>query len=174
MAKPTTLRWTKLTLWPEVSAGVYESKECGLNAKGFSISGDMAEVNVPDCDDPDAATWVERTIRALSAGVSGSGLMAEESFAFWRDWALSAAPKNLRIVLDLAASDGFFEGLFLLNQFELSGNEADGKVGVTLGLSSDGPVAWVVGAPTIPLATEGEAEGEPSAKAKAPPTKAAA
>ena len=168
MAKPTTQRWTKMTIWPEETPGVFASKECGLNAKGFTLTGDMSETNVPDCDDPDAAVWVERTIRALSSGISGSGLMAEESLDFWRDWMLSALPKTVRVALDLATGDGYFEGSYVLNQFELNGNEGDGKIGITLAMSSDGPVAWVTGAPGA-LTT-----GEVSVAANKKPEKAAA
>lgn len=150
MAKPTTLRWTKLSVWVGDGATPTEdftSKVCGITTKGFSIEGEMSESNVPDCDDPDLPSWTERIIRSLSAGISGEGLLAEETFAFWRDWVLSGAAKNVRVVVDLATTPGYFYGSFVLNQFEMNGNNDDGKIGVTLALSSDGPVAWSAGAP---------------------------
>jgi len=118
-----------------------------MNAKGMAFSADMSESSVPDCDDPDAPSWMERVTRSLSAGVSGEGLLAEETFAFWRDWFLAATAKNVRVVVDLATLPGYFQGSFVLNQFELNGAEADGKLGSTVAMSSDGPVTWVAGAP---------------------------
>jgi hypothetical protein len=149
MAKPTTLRWSKLSIWPSDGASPedFTSQVCGLNAKGFSITADTSDSNVPDCDDPDLPSWTERAVRALSSGVSGSGLLAEETFAFWRAWMLSGEAKNVRIVVDLATTPGYFVGSYLLTQFELNGSEADGKLGVTLALSSDGPITWAAGAP---------------------------
>lgn len=149
MAKPSTLSWSKLTIWPGDGGSPedFTSKSCGLNAKGFSITGTTSDTDVPDCDDPDAPSWTERVIRALSSGVTGAGLMAEETLAFWRDWALSGEGKNVRIVLDGQTVDGFFEGRYVLTQFELAGNQNDGKIGVSLQLQSDGPVVWTSGAP---------------------------
>lgn len=145
MAKPTTVRWTKLTIWPGDGASpeVFTSKSCGLTAKGMTINADTADSVVPDCTNPDAPSWIERVVRSLSSGVTGSGLMAEESFSFWRDWALSGLPKNVRVQLDLAAADGWFAGSYVLTAFELAGNEGDGLVNVTLTMASNGPVAWV-------------------------------
>lgn len=148
MAKPTTLRWTKLSIWPGDGASPedFTSAVCGLNAKTFNIAGETSDANVPDCDDPDAPSWTERVIRALSSGVSGSGLMAEETFATWRTWALSGEAKNVRIVVD-QSTPGYFQGSYVLTNFELSGNEGDGKMGVSVTLASDGPVTWSTGAP---------------------------
>jgi hypothetical protein len=145
MAKPTTLRWSKLSIWPGDggSPEAFASKVCGLNAKGFSISGETSDSNVPDCDDPDLPSWTERTIRALSSGVTGAGLMAEETFDFWKDWMLSGEAKNVRIILDGVALDGYFAGAYVLTAFELTGNEGDGKIGVSVTMASDGPVTWV-------------------------------
>lgn len=150
MAKPQTLSWTKLSIWP--GDGVtptedFTSAVCGLVTKGFTLSADTSDTTVPDCDDPDAAAWVERVIRSLSSGVTGSGLMAEEKFAFWRDWMLSAAAKNVRIVIDGSTIDGYFYGAYLLTSFELSGAQADGKIQISLTMQSDGEIAWADGAP---------------------------
>lgn len=149
MAKPTTLRWTKLSIWPGDGASPedFTTKVCGMTSKGFSISGQTSDSVVPDCDDPDLPAWIERIMRSLSAGVTGAGLMSEETFSFWTTWSLSGAAKNCRIVIDLATSPGYFAGSFLLTKFDLSGNESDGKMQISLALDSDGPVTYVTGAP---------------------------
>lgn len=149
MTAATTRRWTKMTIWPGDGASPedFTSKVCGLTSKNFGISAEVSESNTLDCDDPDAPSWVERVVRSLSSEVSGSGIMAEEVMSFWRDWALSAEPKNVRIVLDLAGTDGYFEGSYVLTQFELPANQDDGKIGISITLQSDGEVTWETGAP---------------------------
>lgn len=148
MAKPTTLKWTQLTIWPGDGASPedFTSQVCGLTAKGFSITGTPAETEVPDCVDPDDPIWMERVIRNLSSGFSGSGVMAQETFPFWRDWMLGGETKNVRIVVGITPA-GYFEGRFLLTTFELTGNLEDAKVQVNLEAASDGPVVWSAGAP---------------------------
>lgn len=148
MAKPTTLRWTKLSIWPGDGGSPedFTSAVCGLTAKGFTIGGDTSDSVVPDCDDPDLPSWTERVMRSLSSGVTGAGIMAEETLATWRDWALSGEAKNVRVVVD-ASTPGYFYGSYLLTAFELTGNEGDGKMQVSVTLASDGPVAWAAGSP---------------------------
>ena len=111
MAKPTTRSWTKLSIWPGDGGSPedFAQKVCGLTSKGFTLSSDVAETNVPDCDDPDLPGWVERTTRSNSADLSGSGVMAEENFDFYRQWKMSGEEKNTRVVLDLAGFKGGFQ-----------------------------------------------------------------
>lgn len=149
MTIATTRRWTKMTIWPGDGASPedFTSQVCGLTSKTFGINAEVSESQAMDCDDPDLPSWVERTVRSLSSEVSGSGTMAEETMAFWRDWMLSAEPKNVRIVLDLAGTDGYFEGRYVLTQFALPANQDDGKIGIGITLQSDGQVTWQTGAP---------------------------
>lgn len=150
MTAATTRRWTKLTIWPGDGATPTEdftSKVCGLTSKSFNLTGEVSESNTIDCDDPDLPSFVERVIRSLSSEVTGAGVMAEETFAFWRDWMLSAAAKNVRIVVELAGTPGYFAGRYVLTQFELAGNQDDGKINVSVTMQSDGTVAWVNGSP---------------------------
>lgn len=149
MAKPKTLSWTKLSVWPGDGGSPedFTSAVCGMTTKSFTLSADTSDITVPDCDDPDQPAWVERVVRSLSGGFSGSGLMAEDIYATWRDWMLSGLAKNVRIVVDGTTIDGYFEGSFLLTSFETNGNQDDGKMQISVQLQSDGPVAWANGAP---------------------------
>ena len=113
----------------------------------ISITGQTSDSNVPDCDNPDTPGWIERIMRTLSAGVTGAGVVAEENFAFYNTWALAGTAKNVRIVVDLATNPGYFQGSFLLTKFELTGNENDGKMQVSLSLDSDGTVTYTTGSP---------------------------
>lgn len=148
MAKPTTQRPGAFTIWVGDGADPedFTSKTCGFRTKGINFGMSSSDTVVPDCDDPDAPGWTERTITALSATVSGAGVMAEETFTFWNDWSLAATAKNVRVVLSNTTA-GYWEGSFLVTGWEVTGNTDDGKVQVSVTLSSDGEVAWATGAP---------------------------
>lgn len=148
MAKPTTKSWTKMSIWvgDDASPEDFTSKVCGMTTKEFVIEGTTTDSEVPDCDNPDAAVWVERIIRALSASFTGSGIMAEETYPFYRDWMLSTLPKAVRIVIELG-TPGYYHGYFVLTNLGTPSSIGDGKVGMSITLASDGPVAWAAGAP---------------------------
>lgn len=141
MAQPTTLAFSKLLILvgdgatPEVF-----SSPCGLTSKGFDISASSNDVQVPDCDDPDAPAWTDRVVKALSGKVSGSGIMAVESFDIWRDWALGGLAKNVRIQL-VGTGLGYYSGSFILSAFSLKASIGD-KVQVDISLDSDGQIIW--------------------------------
>jgi hypothetical protein len=152
MAQPTTFRWTKMSIW--VGDGVTPTEDftdngCGLNVQGFSITGETSENALIDCADRDAPAWIDRVIRSLSSGFTGAGLLAGESFPTWRDWALSGENRNVRIVIDTdpLPPEGYFAGNYALTAFEVTGNEADGRVGISVTGASNGAIAWVAGAP---------------------------
>jgi len=149
MAKPTTTSWTKLSIWPGDGASPedFTQKVCGMTSKGFTLSSEVSESNVPDCDDPDLPGWVERVTRSNSAELTGAGLMAEENFDFYREWKMSGEARNTRIVLDLKTNKGYFEGPFLLTSLELTGNQDDGKIQMSLTFQSASEVTWTTGAP---------------------------
>lgn len=141
MAQPTTLAFSKMLILvgDGVSPETFASP-CGLTSKSFDISASSNDVQVPDCDDPDAPAWTDRVVKALSGKVSGSGIMAVESFTIWRDWALGGLPKNVRIQL-VGTGLGYYSGSFILDSFSLKASLGD-KVQVDVSLSSDGQITW--------------------------------
>ncbi|MFC7399590.1 phage tail tube protein [Chelatococcus sp. GCM10030263] len=146
MAKPTTLSAAKLLVMLGDGATPTEAftAPCGLTTKGISLSAASNDITVPDCDDPDAASWSERVISALSGTVSGSGVLAMESFETWRDYFFSGASKNARVKIDttLANNGGYFEGKFILTTFNVTG-ELGNKIQVEIELQNDGEIVWV-------------------------------
>ncbi len=147
MAKPTTISAAKLSIWvgngesPEVFAA-----PCGLTTRGIKFSADSNSIVVPDCNDPDLPAWIERVVRSLSVTINGSGVLAKEALQTWREWFLSGAPLNVRVVLD-GVGWGYFSGSFILSSFEVTG-EIGNKVQTTIQADSDGPVTWTDGAPS--------------------------
>lgn len=142
MAKPTTVTGAKLLIQigdgadPEVFAA-----PCGLNTKGINFGKETNDVTVPDCSDPEAPAWVERIATSLSAGVSGSGLLAQEALATWRGFFLDTDGKNCRIKID-GAGWGHWAGNFICTTFNVTGEDGD-KIQVEIELQSNGEVAWV-------------------------------
>lgn len=148
MAKPTTQRPGAFSIWVGDGAPTedFTSKTCGFTSKGIAFANGTADVTVPDCDDPDAPSWTERSVTAKSATLNGAGVMAEETFTFWNTWFADGLPKHVRIVLDITTA-GYWAGSFILSAFEVTGNQGDGKVQVSVTLLNDGPVTWATGAP---------------------------
>jgi hypothetical protein len=142
MAQPTVLPGTKLLILvgdgasPEVFA-----EPCGLTTKSFDLTASTNTTLIPDCADPEAPAWEAKDVNSLSATVSGTGVMAVESFATWNDWFMSAAAKNAQIKLD-DATLGHYTGTWLLSSFKLGGTRGQ-KVTVDVTLVNDGAVAWV-------------------------------
>ncbi|GEC52260.1 putative secreted protein [Bradyrhizobium japonicum] len=75
------------------------SAPCGLNSRSFNRTAATNDTNVPDCDDPDAPSWLERDTVSLSAAIAGAGVVADEDFDVWNSWFESGATKNVRIRL---------------------------------------------------------------------------
>lgn len=100
MAQAQTLRFGQFLIQlgnggdPEVFAS-----PCGLTSRGFERTAQTADSNVPDCEDPDAPSWLERDIVSLSGKLSGAGVVADEDFDVWEEWYSSAGTKNVKITL---------------------------------------------------------------------------
>lgn len=145
MAKPTTILGSHLL----IMLGDGNSPEtfgapCGLTSKSLNLSASVNEFNVPDCADPDAPMWTERVVSALSAGVSGSGVIAMESLDEWRTWFLSGLAKVIHVSVDetLAVGGGYFAMSAVLTGFNITGNQGE-KATLEVTIQSDGPVTWV-------------------------------
>lgn len=100
MAQAETIRFSlfKIELGDGASPEVFAAP-CGLNSRGFSRTAATSDTNVPDCDDPDAPSWLERDVVSLSASLSGSGVVADEDFDVWDEWFDGAESKNVKVTL---------------------------------------------------------------------------
>lgn len=146
MAKPVTASAAKLLILLEstTTPGTFAAP-CGLTTKGISFAAESNDVTVPDCDDPDLPAWTERMIRALSATISGSGVLALEAFDDWQAYLFGGVARNCRVKIDVPAANngGYFQGRFILTRFGLTG-EIGNKIRVdAVELQNDGPVTWV-------------------------------
>lgn len=144
MARPTTYSAKKLLIQlgngatPEVF-----SAPCGLTTRGINMSKETNDVTVPDCDDPDLPSWTERDVLSLSGEISGSGILAAEAFATWRNAFLSTNAVNCRIKIDETGANGggYFYGAFHLTAFNVTG-EIGNKIQIEVTFTSDGEILW--------------------------------
>lgn len=119
MTLPTTLKFGKfLVLLGDGASPENFVAPCGLTTKGFNRSASTKDTNVPDCDDPDAPTWTERDVVALSGTITGSGVVdAGEDFNAWDDWFTSALPKNVKIKQNKVGAKEWL-GSYILTKLE--------------------------------------------------------
>lgn len=148
MAQPTTLSFSKFKVLIENTAGsgTYTAP-CAFTSKSLTLSKDMVDTVVPDCDDPDASVWVNRSPSQKSAQVQGQGVLAMADVDEWRGFFDADAGKNCRIQFDLSGANngGYYTGVFHLTSFEV-GVERSGKTTVNVTLSSDGQLTWTAAA----------------------------
>lgn len=136
MARPTTFKFGELLI--EVGRGTtpetYEMP-CGLTTKSFNATAQTSDTNVPDCDDPDAPSWLERDVTSLSRDISGSGILADEFLDVWDNWFNSGNTKNVRISM----GDFRWTGGYILSQFSWTANIGN-KVEISVTMQSDGQI----------------------------------
>jgi predicted secreted protein len=151
MAQPTVLAGTKLLILVgdgNVSPGPETfASPCGLTTKGITFSASTNSTLIPDCADPEAPAWEAKDVNALSAQVTGQGVMAVESFDVWNGWFQNAELRNCQIVMDDPAL-GQWEGQFILATLKYDGVRGQ-KITVDITLDNSGEVIWV---PLTPLA----------------------
>ena len=142
MTQPTVLAGTKLLILvgdgasPEIFA-----QPCGLTTRGITFTASTNSTLIPDCDDPELPAWDAKDVNALSAQVTGNGVMAVESFDVWNDWFQNATPTNCQIELDDPAL-GHWEGQFILSSLKYGGQRGQ-KVTVDVTMDNTGAVVWV-------------------------------
>lgn len=144
MAKPITVNASKMLVKLETtpSSGTFAAA-CGMTTKGINFTKDTNEVNVPDCDDPDAPAWKERGVVAMSAEVSESGILAMEALATWQAFFEATSSRNCQIWLDVPVTEhgGHWDGKFHLTGFNVTAEQGN-KVQAAITMQSDGPVSW--------------------------------
>lgn len=150
MARPTTLRGSLMLI--EIGDGATPEvfvAPCALQTRGFNRTWTLNETPVADCDDPDAAVWLERAKASAQATISGSGTLAKEDLPVYEAFFESQDPRNVRITLDYPADPEQWIGLFFLTTLTYTGNIGE-LVQVELEFQSHGEVTWTT--PDVALA----------------------
>lgn len=137
MVTPTTLTGTQLYIKigngasPEVFA-----HPCLINAeRGITFRSNSNDIIVPDCTNPDDPAWRQIVKDALSAGVTGAGILDNvlatiQSYTTW--WKGDTA-KNIQVWL---GTIGYWEFPAKLTEWQITG-ERNNKIMTTLSIESD-------------------------------------
>lgn len=138
MARPQTIKFGDFKVFLGNDDATVFTAPCGFTQKALTISADVATENIPDCDDPDAPAWTGRNVTSLSASVSGSGVLAAESYDVWVERMTDAVSFPVRVqVGDL----GWWQGLAILSNITHTANLGP-KVEASVSLDSDGEWVW--------------------------------
>lgn len=120
--------------------------DCLINAeRGIQFQSETNRQTIPDCDAPDNLAWSSLSKDALSATITGSGMLHTASVSNWAAWFASDNGKNCRVLLNgvaLASGGGHWAGSFKLTGWEVTGARNE-KATVSVTLESDGIVTWV-------------------------------
>jgi hypothetical protein len=147
MSQPVTAKFGKMLveLGDDATPTVYAAP-CGFTSKGVTISKNLQEVNIPDCDDPDAPTWVGRDVLSQSATITGDGVAAAESVPDWDDAAMSTESVPMRVTIDFGAGvtggKKVITGKFHVDS-EAYAAAQGGRVTLAINAVSDGAVTAV-------------------------------
>ncbi|MBO9100000.1 MULTISPECIES: phage tail tube protein [unclassified Rhizobium] len=138
MAKPTTARFGKFRILLGNSASpVVYSAPCGFTSKSLTLSKDLTDVTLPDCDDPDAVAWVGRDASSLSASVTGEGVLAAESVETWLDAYEDVESVPVKIEIEFPAKTITWTGAMHISSLNPS-SEQGGRVTMSVEMQSDG------------------------------------
>lgn len=134
MTQASTLKFSQflVLLGNGASPEVFASP-CGLNSRSFNRTAATNDTNVPDCDNPDAPSWLERDTVSLSASISGAGVVANEDFDTWNSWMEDQTTKNVKITLGARV----WIGPYKLTKLNMTGARGS-RVTFDASLDSDG------------------------------------
>lgn len=142
MAQPQTAKGTKLLiLFGDGATPEVFSKICALTAKGINFQSNTNEYFVPDCDNPDDPAWREMTKAGRFADISGSGILDMAALTRIQAAYDNENAVNLRVQLAVTPNGGYWSGPFMVNGFNVTGNDGE-LVQVELTIASAGPVVW--------------------------------
>ena len=146
MARPSTAKFGKMRiLLGDGGSPETFSAPCGLTGKGISLSKDLSEVNIPDCDDPDKPDWKGRDVQSLSMEITGEGVLAAESVSTWLEAAYSIESINAKVEVEFSQGETLglltFLGAFHVASFSVNGSSGE-RVQSSISLQSDGEVPY--------------------------------
>lgn len=138
MAKPVTIRFGKfLVMLGDGASPEQFAAPCGFTSKSLTLTKNLTEVNIPDCDDPDEVAWVGRDAASLSAAVTGDGVLASESVETWLDAFESVDSISVAIELEFPTKTVRWVGKMHVSSFAPT-SEQGGRVTAAVEMQSDG------------------------------------
>lgn len=112
---------------------------CGFTSKSFTLTKNLQEIDIPDCDDPDAVAWIGRDAQNLSAVITGEGVAAAESVPDWNDAWQSVESIPAKVEIEFSSGTLTYTGLFQVDSLAFNAEQA-GRVTLNVNMQSDGEV----------------------------------
>lgn len=138
MAAPTTARFGKFrVLLGDSASPIVYTAPCGFTSKSLTLTKNLQDINLPDCDDPDAPAWVGRDVQSLSAAINGEGVLAAESAPDWMAAFEDVDSIPVRIEIEFSTITYVYTGLMHIAEMAL-GAEQGGRVTNNVQMQSDG------------------------------------
>lgn len=137
MAQPTTIKGGKVLVKLGSGSPLTYEAPCGFTQRSLTLTKNLEEVNIPDCDDPDQVDWVGRDATSLSMSVSGEGVLAAESVETWLTaWEdVESVPVQIDIVFP--SNTITWVGSMHLESIEIGANNGR-RVTANISMQSDG------------------------------------
>ncbi|MGE0213998.1 MAG: phage tail tube protein [Parvibaculaceae bacterium] len=140
MARPVTAKFGKFIVSLS-DGGTPETfvAPCGFTSKSLTLSKNLSEVSIPDCDNPDDPIWLGRDVQSNTAAISGEGVLAAEAVEAWNAAYESTDSINCEIEIQFSTGTLRYVGYFHLETLTL-GAEQGGRVTINVSMQSDGEV----------------------------------
>lgn len=138
MTAPTTAKFGKFrVLIGDSNSPINYAAPCGFTSKSLVLSKNLTEINLPDCDDPDAPAWVGRDVQSLTAAISGQGVMAAESVETWMNGFEDTDSIPVKVEIEFPLITYTYTGLMHIATLTF-GAEQGGRVTANVDMQSDG------------------------------------
>lgn len=137
MAQPTRTKGGKVRVLLETATPGTYAALCGFTSRSITFSKGLEEVNLPDCDDPDAVSWLGRDATTLSMAISGEGVLASESIEAWLDAWENVDSVNVKVEIEFPATTYTYTGAMQVESLEI-GAPNGGTVTNNVSMQSDG------------------------------------
>jgi hypothetical protein len=144
MARAITIKsgMFRVLLGNEADPIVYAAP-CGFTDRSMTLTKNLEEVNIPDCDDPDKIDWVGRDATSLSMSISGEGVLAAQSVETWLDAFDNTASVPVKVEWEFPNKTITWTGLMHASSLE-SGATNGQRATLNVSLESDGEMVRVV------------------------------
>lgn len=127
MAQAKTIKFAQVMvlLQEQDTAGAYVAP-CGVEQLTMTVNIESNTTNVPDCNDPDLASWLETDIVSQQMTIEGEGVLDIDAMKEWQDWwhgSMAGVERNVRFFRDLTAPNGggYFSGPAVLTAYAETG-----------------------------------------------------
>jgi len=144
MAQATVIGFSKF----KVELGDGETPEvftapCGFLARALNQSKNLSEIDIPDCTDEDAPSWVGREVRSMTWNVSGEGVLPEESIEEWEAFWDSSTSRSVKVTLEYPTTQVVKTGKAHLETYNQTVNRGE-KLSKNIVLQGDGALTVVI------------------------------